>query len=161
MRTSLLSAPAAGYPLFLGGALCALFGLLAVGEAHGATRWETLEAIHNVENPHDRQAPGPKGELGPYQFRLETWRMYSHRPFSAALERDASDAVAVRHYEWLRTALERNGFEPSVYNIALAWNAGIGAVTNGRAPRVSRDYAARVENIAGELARRRQVAETH
>src|SRR4051812_42831736 len=49
------------------------------------TRWETLEAIHWVENPTDSARPGPCGELGAYQFRLETWKMHSRRPFSAAV----------------------------------------------------------------------------
>ena len=86
--------------------------------------------------------------------------MYSRRAFNEALDRRRSDEVAVRHYDWLKTSLERNGLEATVYNIALAWNAGIGAVVSGRVPAVSRDYASRVENIALELrSRQRQVAD--
>jgi len=131
------------------GAVGLFVGLHA--EARASSRWETLEAIHSVENPFDRQTPGPCGELGAYQFRQDTWRMYSHRAFNEALDRRYSDEVAVRHYDWLKATLERNGLEASIYNIALAWNAGIGAVVNGRAPASSRDYATRVENIAVDL----------
>jgi hypothetical protein len=144
--------------LFLAGAVCTLVGLDT--EAHASTRWETLEAIHAVENPRDRQTPGPCGELGAYQFRQDTWRMYSRRAFNEALDRRRSDEVAVRHYDWLKTSLERNGLEATIYNIALAWNAGIGAVVSGRVPAVSRDYATRVENIAIELrSHQQQVAD--
>ncbi|HWA08279.1 MAG TPA: hypothetical protein VG838_02315 [Opitutaceae bacterium] len=135
--------------LLLAGTVFAFGAVLT--EARASTRWETLEAIHTVENPSNRQSPGPCGELGAYQFRLDTWRMYSHRPFSEALDRRSSDEVAVRHYDWLKATLERAGFEASVYNIALAWNAGVGAVTSGRIPASSRDYASRVSNIAAEL----------
>jgi len=140
--------------LFLTGAVCTF--VWPHSEARASTRWETLEAIHAIENPSDRQSPGPCGELGAYQFRLDTWRMYSPRPFSEALDRRRSDEVAVRHYDWLKSALERNGLESSIYNIAMAWNAGIGAVVSGRVPAVSRDYAERVENIAVELRKHQQ-----
>src|SRR5437868_2873477 len=75
-----------------------LGGMLLVTTARAGERWETLEAIHFVENPNNREAPGPCGELGAYQFRAETWRMHSRRPFDAALDRRYSDEVAVLHY---------------------------------------------------------------
>jgi hypothetical protein len=133
-------------------------------EARATGRWETLEAIHSIENPMNVREPGRYGELGAYQFRAETWRRYTRLPFERALDRSCSDEVAVQHYEWLKAGLERNGIEASVYNIALAWNAGIGAVLRGRVPAASRDYATRVENIATELqarAPRLEVAFAH
>ena len=146
--------------LFLAGSAIAVGSLYS--EARASTRWETLEAIHWVENPYNLRTPGPCGELGAYQFRPETWRMHTRLPFREALDRSRSDEVAVLHYDWLKAALERKGLEASVYNIALAWNAGLGAVISGRAPAVSRDYAARVENIALELrAHQQQLADAH
>src|SRR5262245_49508020 len=65
-----------------------VLGLFAVGATASAaspSRWETLEAIHRVENPHNSTKPGPQGELGAYQFRLETWRHYTSTPFRNAL----------------------------------------------------------------------------
>ncbi len=73
--------------------------------------------------------------------------MHSKEPFERALDREASDEVAVRHYEWIRRGLVRNGCDPTAYNIALAWNGGLTAVVNGRAPAGAREYAARVQNI--------------
>jgi len=118
-----------------------------------AEQWETLQAIHLIENPHNSSQPGAHGELGAYQFRQSTWRMHSRRPFRNALVRAHADAVAVAHYDWLSRQLRHNGIAPTSYNIALAWNAGIGAVVSGRAPRASREYAQRVVNIARDLER--------
>jgi len=132
------------------------FVLTLVGQALGAaetiSRGHTLEAIHAVENPHDSRRPGPRGELGPYQFREKTWRMHTTLPFARALDREASDAVARRHYDWVCRQLRRHGFPVTPYTIALAWNAGVTATVRGRVPHASRDYAARVEAIAGELS---------
>ena len=133
----------------------ALLGIFACGpRAVAATRWETLFAIHMVENPNDSRAPGPKGELGAYQFRADTWKMHSKLHFTYALDREKSDEVAVKHYEWLKASLQRNGFEATPFNIALAWNAGVSRVVAGNASRQSRDYAARVSNIAEALHER-------
>ncbi len=118
-----------------------------------AEQWETLQAIHLIENPHNNPQPGAHGELGAYQFRQTTWRMHSRLPFRNALNRAHADRVAVAHYDWLVGQLRRNGLQPTTYNIALAWNAGIGAVTSGRVPRASRQYAQRVLNVARDLER--------
>jgi hypothetical protein len=120
--------------------------------AIAASRTETLQAIHWVENPSDSVRPGPCGELGAYQFRAATWQMHSQLPFAEAIDRQTSDEVAVRHYEWLKTTLTRAGVEASTYNIALAWNAGVNAVIRGRIPAASRDYATRVNNLAADLS---------
>lgn len=119
--------------------------------ATASERWETLQAIHCVENPDDRETPGTFGELGAYQFRPETWRRYSNRPFHQALDRRASDEAAVRYYDAIKASLVRRGVPPTTYNIAVAWNAGIGAVMNDCAPNSTRDYASRVNNLASEL----------
>ena len=116
----------------------------------------TLEAIHQIENPRDLKRPGPCGELGAYQFRAATWAQHTRRPFTDALNRRYSDHVAVQHYNWLCERLVKNGLEPSVYNVALAWNAGLHATVRGRAPRRSHDYAMRVGNIASDLHIRTQ-----
>jgi hypothetical protein len=139
------------------GAVGLLFSLLGPS-LHATPRWIALEAIHQIENPHDLTRPGPCGELGAYQFRAATWAQHTRLPFTAALERKWSDAVAVLHYDWLCARLARNGLEPSTYNVALAWNAGIGATLRGAAPRRSHDYATRVGNLAADLHRRTMVA---
>lgn len=116
----------------------------------------TLEAIHQIENPRDLKRPGPCGELGAYQFRAETWAQHTQRPFADALDRGCSDHVAAQHYNWICERLVKNGLEASVYNVALAWNAGLNATIRGRAPRRSHDYAMRVGHIASDLHIRTQ-----
>jgi hypothetical protein len=120
-------------------------------EANATERWATLEAIHQLENPRDTPQPGPCGELGAYQFREETWRMHTFAPFSRALDRHESDAVAVKHYDWLRAELSRRGIEVTPYTIALAWNGGLRAVTEPAPPASVVDYASRVANLAADF----------
>jgi len=131
--------------------LIVAFVIAAAGELLASDRWETLQAINLVENPRNSPKPGANGELGPYQFRESTWRMHTSKPFSMAVEREHADEVAVMHYEWLRSGLERNGLQASSYNIALAWNAGLGAVVKGRVGNGTRGYAMRVVNLVEEL----------
>jgi hypothetical protein len=125
--------------------------LLLVAQGRASERWATLEAIHQLENPRNSAEPGQRGELGAYQFREQTWRMYTQAPFSRALDRRSSDAVAVKHYNWLRTELERRGAEASPYAIALAWNGGISAVFEQHPCAAAVDYATRAANIAADL----------
>lgn len=110
-------------------------------------RWETLRAINWVENPTNHTRMGRFGELGPYQFRPGTWRMHTRKPFRQAIEREAADEVAVRHYEWIKRSLEQAGADATAFNIAMAWNTGVDNVLKGRAPAVSYDYANRVVNL--------------
>ena len=132
-------------------ALGGVVGVLVANGAQASIRWATLEAIHQLENPRDRSTPGPFGELGPYQFRRSTWQMHTAAPFAGALDRNASDEVAVKHYEWIKDGLLRAGFPATPYNIALAWNGGLNAVVSGRAPAAARDYAKRAANLTSAL----------
>ena len=133
---------------------CVCLVLLVMGVAsvaHASSRWSTLEAIHQLENPRDLTRPGPRGELGAYQFRPATWSLHTDLPFQRALERPVSDLVAGRHYEWLSRRLESAGLRASPYNIALAWNGGITAAVNGRSSRAAHAYASRAANLAEAL----------
>jgi hypothetical protein len=124
---------------------------MAPAISRASSRAETLEAIHRVENPLDSSRPGKYGELGAYQFRRSTWSMHTSVPFERALERTVSEEVAIRHYEWLRRGLLRNGLPQTPYYIALAWNGGLSSVVRGRATSSTRDYAQRVSNLATDL----------
>lgn len=144
--------------LIPGGALLALPAvvfvcLLSACPARASERWATLEAIHQLENPGNSETPGSLGELGPYQFREQTWRMHTTAPFSRALDKRSSDAVAVKHYDWIRTELERRGIEATPYRIALAWNGGMRAVVGDHPPSVALDYASRAANLASYYER--------
>ncbi|HZZ19108.1 MAG TPA: hypothetical protein VFE25_07060 [Opitutaceae bacterium] len=150
---------ASARPVRLAAAFVIVF-LLVVHKAAASERWATLEAIHQLENPGDKSTPGSLGELGAYQFREQTWKMHTQAPFSRALDRRSSDAVAVKHYEWIKSELERRGLAVTPYNVALAWNGGIRAVTDGHPPAVAVDYASRAANLAAEFDRS-QVADSH
>ncbi len=128
---------------------------VSVSAAPAASRWATLEAIHQLENPRNLTRPGTRGELGAYQFRVTTWRMHTTIPFHHALDRRTSDIIAVQHYEWLKARLVAGGRPATPYNIALAWNGGLGAVLAGKAPRAAHSYAQRAVNLATEFDRPR------
>ena len=134
--------------------------LLAAPPAKASERWATIEAIHQLENPTDSEVPGSLGELGPYQFREETWKMHTQVPFRRALDRRASDVVAVKHYEWIRSELASHGVVATPYNVALAWNGGIGAVLDTHPPAGAVDYANRAANLTA-LFQRGQLADAH
>jgi hypothetical protein len=127
--------------------------ILVSTAARASERWETLQAIHMLENPGDSHSPGSQGELGAYQFREETWKMHTQAPFSRALDRRSSDAVAVKHYDWIKGELEKRGVTVSPYSVALAWNGGIKAVTAVRPPASAVDYATRAANLAADIGR--------
>jgi hypothetical protein len=115
------------------------------------TRAETLDAIHRVENPLNLTRPGKFGELGAYQFRIGTWKMHTDLPFEYALDRAQAEEVAIKHYEWIKRGLARNGLPQTPYNIALAWNGGLGSVIRGRLTPSAQDYAERVSNLVADL----------
>ncbi len=142
-----------GRLLLLGGvAIVAL--QIAPGTMRAGTRAETLEAIRAVENPRNTMRPGKHGELGVYQFRRVTWRMHTDMPFERAVDRDAAEQVALKHYEWVKRGLVRNGLPATPYNIALAWNGGLSATVRGRASKAAHNYAERVHNLVAERAQR-------
>jgi len=136
--------------------LCAV--ALALPFAGASERAETLRAINWVENPTNHTRPGSRGELGPYQFMRHTWRLHTRTPFSQAVVREQADAVAVRHYEWIVDGLREVGIDPNPFNIALAWNCGLGAVKSGRIPAMSYAYAERVQNLVEQQRANRQAA---
>lgn len=121
-------------------------------------RWETLRAINWVENPTNHTKMGRFGELGPYQFRPNTWRMHTKRPFSQATQREAADEVAIVHYEWIKKNLENAGVDASPFNIAMAWNSGVNNVLKGRVPNVTYNYAERVTNLVDSFKQRAPTA---
>lgn len=129
--------------------------LVVVGFCFGsvtlaAQAWErsdVLDAIHEVENPHNTTRIGRRGELGPFQFRPAVWYTYTQKPFSLAAENAEALLVAEAHYEWIKRGLERNKLEANPYYIGLAWNAGLHATVNGRTSDISKYYAQRVANL--------------
>jgi hypothetical protein len=148
MKTNLCRLPSLRAPLLARAVPVFAAAVLMAAPALASERWATLEAIHQLENPSNSEEPGTFGELGAYQFREETWKMHTTAPFSRALNRRSSDAVAVKHYEWIKAELERRGVTATPYRIALAWNGGIRAVFVENPPAVAVDYASRAANLA-------------
>jgi hypothetical protein len=54
----------------------------------------------------------------------------------------------VKHYDWIKSELEKRGITATPYMIALAWNGGIKAVLAGHPPAPAVDYASRAANLA-------------
>jgi hypothetical protein len=87
---------------------------------------------------------GRRGERSAWQISPEVWREYCEAPFTrASSDGRLAAMVAAAHLEWLRLSLEGKGRPATPYNLALAWNAGLGAVLTGKAPPGAHDYAAR------------------
>jgi len=127
-----------------------LIGALCVTSRAGTNAM--LCGIRIVETQDQPYPPrGKLGERGPYQFRRSTWQMHTSSSFDLAENREVANNVAKRHYAWIEAQLKANGIQPSPYNVAVAWNAGVNAVIRGRAPAVSHDYASRVINIAATI----------
>ncbi len=107
-----------------------------------------LVAIRTVEGYQGRD--GAAGERGPWQITAAVWsRHMPGIPFEHARQEGPAHACAVKHIAWLRARLVAAGIDPNPYNLALAWNAGDGAVLRARAPERAYDYAARVRNLYG------------
>ena len=115
-----------------------------------------LEVLHSLENPNNVTRVGRRGELGPYQFRPATWRMHTSKPFSQANDHATASEIATLHCDWLRRGLQKRGLEPTVYNLALAWNAGLDATIKGRATGQSHRYAQRAHNLWTDLRSTRE-----
>lgn len=121
-------------------------------------RAATLEAIRLLENPRSLSRPGPGGELGPWQFKAETWRMHSRQPFAVALNREEAFRVACQHYDWICRGLAKARKPQDAYHVALAWNSGLYAVLRGQAPSRAHRYAERAANLAEALRQGPRVA---
>jgi hypothetical protein len=116
-------------------------------KAQASISSEILAVIRQLENPRNLTRPGPRGELGAYQFREATWRMHTTIPFEQALDASVSDVIAVKHYEWLARGFQRARMPVSPYNIALAWNGGLSAAIRSKSSHAARNYAERAENL--------------
>lgn len=125
----------------------AVLMLVLSPSVHAWERLDVLDAIHQVENPHNTMRIGRRGELGPFQFRPAVWYSYTQKPFSLAADGAEAQTVAEAHYEWIKRGLERNKLDVTPYHIGLVWNAGLQATLNGRASANSRHYAERVANL--------------
>lgn len=102
-----------------------------------------LQAVALVESGGDVRAVGRAGERGEFQIA----------PAVAAEVGGYGRREAEAHMRRLERLLVHAQIDPQPFNLALAWNAGIGAVRGGRAPESSYQYAVRVRNLFEALQR--------
>ena len=100
----------------------------------------------------DGHSIGAADERGRYQFKPSTWFRFSHRPlFWASSSRQdclaEQDRVARRVISEAITRLPAMGMPVSPYTIALAWNAGLGAVERREIPMRAFEFAAAVKAL--------------
>lgn len=109
-------------------------------------------ALRQAEGYRGRD--GAAGERGPWQLTLAVWQKHMPGiPFAQARLEAPARACALKHIEWLHQELQKAGWQGSVYEIALAWNAGLTRTLEGRAPRASENFAVRVVNLYVEAVR--------
>lgn len=105
-----------------------------------------LDATREIEDWQGRD--GQHGERGSYGIRPATWRQHmGDMPFASARQERWGRECARRHVTWLRRELARSGVHPGIFNVALAYNAGLARVLSGRVPERAYDYALRVRNL--------------
>ena len=108
---------------------------------------EALLAAIRMREGAPRGETGSDGGRGHYQFMPKTWRQHTTLPLSYASRRAVADQIARAHLEWLEKTLLAAGVEPTPYRLAMAWNAGVGAVLRDSAPSRARRYAEHVSNL--------------
>lgn len=111
--------------------------------AHGMAL--LLQAVALVESGGDARAIGMAGERGEFQIA----------PVVAAEVGGYGHRAAEAHMRRLERLLQHAGVDPLPFNLALAWNAGIGHVHRGTAPVESYRYATRVCNTLENLQQRK------
>ena len=105
-----------------------------------------LDATREIEHWGGRD--GRHGERGAYGIRPATWAQHmGDMDFALARQERWGRECARRHVAWLQRELARAGVHPGVFNVALAYNAGLARVLAGRAPERAYDYAGRVQNL--------------
>ena len=93
-----------------------------------------LQAIAIKEQGYKQ---GAAGEKGPWQMMPKT-----------VMDSGGSDQVAAAfHLRWIERQLKSAGVDPSPFNCALVWNAGLQRTISGQAKVVSYQYACDVNRI--------------
>lgn len=108
-----------------------------------------LANIASVESRNNPKSENAKtGARGLYQFKPETWADETDLPFDDAFDPVKAFPVARRHLFRLRWSLLEARIEPTVYNLALAWERGAdGVILHKYQPKEAKDRAQRVENL--------------
>lgn len=105
-----------------------------------------LHALSLVESGGNAAAVGRRGERGAFQMM----------PAVVAECGGYGERQAAAKLRLLARELEHAGVDPQPFNLALAWNAGLGAVLRARALTVSYQHAGRVCALFEQLSRQPQ-----
>lgn len=128
--------------------LILMVALTVNAAAAGIDMGRVADQLAQVETAGRDGAIGRGGERGRYQLSLPVWLQHrGSQPFELAHDAAISRQVTIEHLAWLVTRLELAGAPVTVFNLALAWNAGSAAVARGRTLSRQRDYAQRVANL--------------
>jgi len=112
-----------------------------------------LAAIAEVETGNNSAVLGHYGERTRLQILPDTWRRFSHLPFSAsAANRAETDRVARAYLASIRERLRSRGLPETPFFIAAGWNAGPGwkTLSSGTV-----SYAERVANLVEAMQPKR------
>lgn len=114
-----------------------------------------VEAIRQAEDSKFWQV-GRAGERSEFQITRDVWYIWSHLPFECAsvihYQCDAR-SVALAQVE----SIYHQILNPSPFRVAVAWNAGIGAVQRGEISDGSINFGHRVKNLYEEMMRMERI----
>lgn len=116
-----------------------------------------LDAVAEVETGNNPLAIGKAGERSQFQISRLTWKQHTDQKFSLCGKyQSLTHVVAEKHKRWLyETYTMTVGRPPSIYDMAVMWNAGFSyykerGFNRMRVNRDIRNYANRVENLHNE-----------
>ena len=116
--------------------------------AYAPVDYEALASAIEALESRPGRAIGIHGEVGPFQFKPETWTRFTEMPIWCALDRQKAAVVAERALRHYAAELQARGIEPTIYRLALCWKCGDNAVLLHRyLGKEEKDYAIRVENL--------------
>ena len=133
----------------------AIFALCVTAKG-GVDQDVFLRALSEIETGGDHARIGHHGERSAFQMKRMVWKKYTSRPFvEATTNPELARDIALRHMYFLAVELEKMHKPVTAYNLAVAWNGGLGIVARRTPPRDTRDYARRLDNLYREYDRPR------
>lgn len=120
----------------------------ARGAAPAVDLGRLADCIAQVETGGSDRAVGAQGERGRFQISPVVWHQHAGAADIAGAHNPIDGrAIALKHLAWMAGLMQRRQIEPSVYRLALGWNAGLSRATRGQPTSRQKDYAQRVANL--------------
>lgn len=109
-------------------------------------------ALAQVEAPQGIAATtvGPAGETGGWQLTPAVRHDRGAELHRWGIAQPTDEQVARAQVSWLYRQFRRHEVEPTVTQLAEAWNAGFTRTLNGQAPARAKDFGERVSNLVEE-----------